>query len=109
MSDDASQTELPVACRLGPEEGSARLRRWKALADRGRPIARRDGDRLEVRYAAEAGVLHELEALAAAERRCCSFVSWSVTRDGDRAVLHVTADASAPDRVAAIAALFGVR
>lgn len=99
---------LPLACTLGPDDGPARMRRWQALAEKGHPSARRGGHRLEVRYQAQPGVRDELEALAAAERDCCSFVAWEVTQDGPEAVLRVTAEPSAPGDVAPIAALFGV-
>lgn len=80
--------------------------RWQALAEQGRPSARRSGHRLEVRYQPAPGVRDELEALADAERRCCSFVAWNVSLDGQHPVLRVTADPSAPDDIAPIAALF---
>lgn len=108
MSTPGSRAELPLACTLGPNDGSARLRRWQHLADAASPSARRDGHRLEVRYHAGPGVREELEALAVAEAECCSFVSWTVTQDGDHTVLHVTAQRDTPDAVAPIAALFGV-
>jgi hypothetical protein len=101
------EAELPIACTLGPEDGAARAERWRALAEKGRPSARRIGHRLEVRYELAPGVHDELEALAAAERRCCSFVAWDVGRDGPHAVLRVTAPPDTPDDVASIAALFG--
>ncbi len=107
---NVARAELPVACTLGPDDGRARMRRWQALAEKGRPSARRSGHRLEVRYEPEPGVrdeLEALEALAAAERQCCAFVAWEVRHDGHHSVLHVTADPSAPDDVAPIAALFG--
>ena len=72
---------LPIACTLGPNEGSVRTRRWEALAATGRTSARRRGHRLEVRYEPGPGVREELEALAAAERRCCSFVAWEVREE----------------------------
>jgi hypothetical protein len=75
--------------------------------EKGRPNARRRGHVLEVRYQPKLGIREELEALAAAERECCSFVSWAVSQDQDHVVLHVTADPSAPDDVAPIAMLFG--
>jgi hypothetical protein len=104
---NAAGAELPIACSLGADEGPERMRRWQALAEKGRPSARRSGHRLEVRYQPEPGVRDELEALAAAERQCCAFVAWEVRQDGHHPVLHVTADPGAPDDVAPIAALFG--
>jgi hypothetical protein len=104
---DASAATQPLACTLGPDEGAARMRRWQALAERGRPSARRSGHRLQVRYRPAPGIRDELEALATAERRCCSFVAWEVGQVGHQPVLRVTADPSTPDDVAPIAALFG--
>ncbi len=99
--------ETPVACTLSANDGPARMRRWQALSEKGRPSARRIARRLEVRYQPEPGVRDELEALAAAERKCCSFVSWSVSQDGGHPVLHVVADPDTPEDVIPIAALFG--
>jgi hypothetical protein len=45
----------------------------------------------------------ELRELARLERDCCAFASWDVTRQGDRAVLEITAEGEA---VAAVQALF---
>jgi hypothetical protein len=47
-----------------------------------------------------------LEALAAAERQCCSFAEWKVTHEEDHVVLRVAAAPGRPDDIAAIAALF---
>jgi len=107
-SDPAAAAELPLACTLGSDDGAARMARWQRLADTATPSPRRAGHQLEVRYQPGPGVREELEALAAAEAKCCSFVAWAVTQDGDQAVLHVTADPRTPDDVAPIAALFGV-
>jgi hypothetical protein len=83
------------------------MRRWQALAERGRASARRSGPRLEVRYQPEPGVREELEALVAAERQCCGFVAWEVSEDGGDPVLQVTAAPTAPEDLAPVAALFG--
>lgn len=107
MTDSADRVDLPVACNLGPDDGPARSRRWQQLAETAKPAARRDGPQLMVRYQPGPGVQEELEALAAAEAECCSFVSWSVTRDGVAPVLLVSADPDTPDAVSPIAALFG--
>lgn len=84
---------------------------WTAgsLAETASPSARHAGHELEVRYEPGPGVREELEALAAAEAKCCSFVAWAVTEEADHPVLHITADPRTPDELASIAALFGVR
>jgi hypothetical protein len=105
--DEPEAAGMPVACTLGPDDGAARMRRWEALSKKGHPCARRRGHLLEVRYQPRLGLREELEALAAAERQCCSFAAWNVSHDHDHVVLRVAADPGAPDDVAAIAALFG--
>jgi hypothetical protein len=104
----AAPDELPLACTLGADDGAARLRRWQLLAEKSPPRAQRRGHRLEVRWQLRAGVKDELEALAAAERQCCSFASWFVSSDGADVVLYITGDENRPDDVAPIAGLFGV-
>jgi hypothetical protein len=105
--DNATTAVLPIACTLGADDGAARMQRWEALSAAGHPTARRTGHLLEVRYDPELDVRDELEALAAAEQVCCSFVTWEISQDGDQIVLCVKADPSRPDDVAPIAALFG--
>jgi len=107
QSASAGKVQLPVACTLGLDDGPARMLRWQRLGETADPVARRAGPVLEVRYRPEPGVREELEALAAAERQCCSFVAWTVTEDGGHPILRVVADAGTPDDVASIAALFG--
>jgi hypothetical protein len=105
-ADSPELVQLPVACTLGPDDGAARMQRWEALSARGRLSARRRGHLLEVRYEPVSGLREELQALAAADRACCSFAEWQVTREEDHIVLHVSADPGRPDDIAAIAALF---
>jgi hypothetical protein len=83
------------------------MRRWQALAERGRPTAQLSGHVLEVRYRQEAGVRTELRELADAERECCSFVTWTVSEEQDHVILRVTGDPERPEEVAGIASLFG--
>jgi MerR family copper efflux transcriptional regulator len=98
---------LPLACTLGPNDGATRMRRWQDLSAQGRPTTRRSGHLLEVRYHAGRGIREELEALAAAERECCAFVTWTVGQEEGHVVLRVEANPARPDDVAPIAALFG--
>ncbi len=108
MFEDLTGTvALPVACTLGPDDGQQRMLRWRELADRATPTARRTGRALEVRFQTGPGVRTELEALAAAEQRCCSFVAWTVTIEADQPVLHVTAPADRPADIEPIAIAFG--
>jgi hypothetical protein len=87
---------------LGVDGGAARLRRWRALADG----AQRSAQRLTIRWRVDAGGASELEALVAAERDCCAFVSRSLSREDLACVLEITADATRPEDLDAIASLF---
>jgi hypothetical protein len=102
----ASAETLPSACTLGPDDGAARLRRWAALIEKWPPSSRREGRMLEIRWQPDPGVRDELEALADAERECCSFASWVVSTDGGEIVLRVAADPASPGDIAPIAAIF---
>jgi hypothetical protein len=48
-----------------------------------------------LRLSFEAEAEAELRALAELERECCRFANWSVSVDGDIAVLDVTAEGDA--------------
>ena len=106
MNDSGSleSTALPIACTLNVNDGAERLARWAALSARNAPSLRREADAVVVAYPAGQGVREELEALAAAERECCSFAEWEVEQDADRVVLRVRSE---PEGLEAIAVLFG--
>jgi hypothetical protein len=55
-------------------------------------------------FVAEKGVEERVRQLAGAERACCGFFDFQVTRDGDRVELTVVAP---PDARAALRFLFG--
>ena len=61
---------------------------------------------MEIRWRVDAAGASELEALVVAERECCAFVSWSVSREDPDSIVQITADASKPENLDAIAALF---
>ena len=106
-SSAADLGHLPIACTLGPDDGPARMRRWRALVDTAHPIASREGRTLELRFDLGAGVHAELVDLAAAEQECCPFVVWTVTEVDGHPALRVVANPDSPDDVAPIAALLG--
>ncbi|HVB94761.1 MAG TPA: hypothetical protein VND67_10590 [Acidimicrobiales bacterium] len=82
--------------------------RWRRLAEKTRPVARRIGPHLEVTYPLDAQVGDELEYLVAAERRCCQFVDWDLIDRGDILVLRIAAHPERPDDIESFADLFGV-
>jgi hypothetical protein len=100
-----AQTDLPIACTLGPADGRDRIARWRALHDLGTPVVTREPSRLEARYDGKPGVREELAELVAAESQCCGFVEWSATEVGGVPTLVVTAPTDQPDALDAIVAL----
>ena len=89
---------LPVACTLGPSDLADRRADWARLDVRAREEIPAG---LRLHYAAEAEA--DLERLAALERGCCAWATWSVARRDDAVVLEVTAPA---DAVPAVRELF---
>lgn len=96
-------SELPIACTLGAGDAAARCDRWLALAGDALVDKAATEAGVRLRYAATDRVEGELRELAAAERECCAFASWDVTRTPEALVLDVGA---APDAVPAVRAMF---
>jgi hypothetical protein len=107
-AEHAQRTHLPLACTLGPDDGPARLVRWRALHESAAPVTRLLDGQLEVRYRSAPGVQEELQDLAAAEQVCCSFVAWVVSDDQGQPVLRVISPADSPDALGPIATMFGI-
>jgi hypothetical protein len=103
VADDTRRpAELPIACTLGAADGVVRLAQWRALSD-ARSNVRRSPGEVVVRYEPRCGLYEELESLVAAERECCAFAEWEVTRDPENVVLRIRAD---PQGLAAIVDAF---
>jgi hypothetical protein len=83
--------ELPIACSLSATDLSARL---AEIADLGRAAlldVRHQPGRAELRLAALAGTRRRVDAIAAAESRCCPFLVMRVTEEPDAVILTVEA------------------
>jgi hypothetical protein len=65
---------------------------------------RRTSDRLVVLYQSRSAIHEELKTLVAAERECCSFAKWEVSRDSEHVMLRIRSDAQG---IAAIVGAFG--
>ena len=77
------------ACRLDDDDRDTRRRRWLELASRALIEIETTGPGLRLVFAAETGVERELLELAALERDCCRFATWTVTNTGDRVALDI--------------------
>ena len=96
--------EPVVACSLGRSDLAERKSRWQRLAAAA-PVERVPTDTgLRLVFRRDDGVEPELGELAELERECCAFADWTVTADGGRVVLDVSA--SSAEAVAAVQAMF---
>jgi len=101
-STTGSEAEVPIACTLQAEAMPERLSDWAAVLEgtRARTVLPDGGMRVELPDVDVA----ELARLAAAERKCCAFFSFSITIDGRGTALEVRAP---EDGRAVLAELFG--
>ena len=98
-------TELPVACCLSAGELEQREREISELFADALADARLEERRLELSFGAGPEILRRVEALAVAERRCCAFLTFTVT-GGERApALAIEAPAGAEETLAGFAAV----
>ncbi len=104
MADD-----VVVACSLNRGELAERGQRWDELAEQAfvERVATERGLRLVFRRGDEVEVEVELRELTELEWECCTFADWTVSTDGERAVLEVTG--SSDEAVAAVQAMFAGR
>lgn len=94
----------PVACSLGQSDLTERAGRWNELAKRALAQVSQTKRGLRLVFGAAPGVADELGALAAAERECCAFATWSVRAADDELVLEVSGDS--PEAVTAVQGMF---
>jgi hypothetical protein len=87
MPDD----NLPIACSLNATELSQRLAEMAELGQAALIDTHTEPTRAELRFAAGTGVRERVEAIVAAESRCCAFLDMTVTDEADTVVLTITA------------------
>ena len=78
-----------LACSLDDDDRDARRRRWLELASRALFEFETTDRGLHLVFAAETDVERELLELAALERECCRFATWTVTKTDDRVALDI--------------------
>jgi hypothetical protein len=91
----------PIACSLSGPELKERLAEISAAGEH----AVRVGD--ELRFPADAATRERLEAIIAAESRCCAFLSFDLRESGDELVLTIDAPAEAKPIAAELIEAFG--
>ena len=95
---EADTPDVPIACTLTPDAYRARLRTIAELTRDALRRVERDGDVLDLRYAATAA--HRVRALVEQERACCAFLTFEVHEHADEVQVLVTVP---PEARAAIA------
>jgi hypothetical protein len=96
-------TELPIACTLIEAEIPARRAEIAALGER-LLSHERNGRRAVLRFQLGDGTRARLEALVAAESRCCAFLQFALTEDNKAISLAIDAP---PGAVVALDELAG--
>lgn len=106
MSQDRTPdlAELPIACTLDAGAAADRLGRWEALSERAGRTVRREADRIVAAYPAGTAAREELDALVAAERRCCAFARWEIVSDDGHLLLNIIATARGLDAITSLIA-----
>jgi hypothetical protein len=90
-----SESGVPIACTLHPNELGGRLEEWHRLfAAHLGGIQRPAPTRLRLILAADAGVVR-VRDLAAREMACCAFMAFTVTPEGGRLLLDAEVPAEA--------------
>ncbi len=83
-------------------DGNERRERWLNLSDRALSDKASTQAGVCLRFRPLEGVESELCELAALERECCSFATWSVRRDAANVILEVSAEGDAAGIVRAL-------
>jgi hypothetical protein len=94
----------PVACSLGQADLAGRADRWRALAARALSRESPTPRGLRLVFDAVPGVAAELEELAALERECCAFATWSTRAEDGELTLEISGDSE--EAVAAVQSMF---
>jgi hypothetical protein len=94
---------MDTACTLSTAGLAAQRERWMRLIAASGAGREQTPAGLLLRFRPDAGVAAELERLAAVERGCCAWATWTVAASADAITLTV---ASTGDGVAALHGMF---
>jgi hypothetical protein len=98
--------ELPIACSLGADDLTARLELIAAIGAASLISRDVEGDTQLLRFSSDDGVRRSLEAVIAAEAKCCSFLDMEIRDEAGTLVLVIDAPAEAAPVAAQLAAAF---
>jgi hypothetical protein len=98
--------ELPIACTADPSELPRRLAEMAEIGANDLIEHRTDGGRHLLRFRSSARTRRQLEAILAAEARCCPFLDFALEECRGELVLSLSAPGGAEPVAAALAATF---
>lgn len=101
-----ASSPLVVACSLTADEMPARRRESAAIGEAGLVDAQVSDTTAVLRFASMAGLRDRLEAIVAAESRCCGFMTFELCDEGAHHVLRIAAPADARPVLEQFVALF---
>jgi hypothetical protein len=81
----------PIACTLDDDERPEREREIGSLGSEGLLTVERAERSATLRFRPDPGIRDRVEAIAAAEGRCCAFLAFDVTAERDATVLKIEA------------------
>jgi len=103
MTEQIESVTTPVVCTLAAGDLSTQRRRWERLGADALVERVKTEDGLRLSFRADAGVVRELQELAAVERECCAWATWTVHESGGQVTLDVS---STGEGVAALHRMF---
>jgi MerR family copper efflux transcriptional regulator len=95
----ACLVEQPVACTLGVDAVPERVAAWAELIEHADERIDIDGG-VRLTFPGSSELLAQVAALAAAEQRCCAFLTFTLTFVDDRGHLDVTAPPAGTEMLA---------
>jgi hypothetical protein len=99
IAGHASEAGNGPACSLDSEQLEERLQEWRSLRAEALISEKvRDGT-LHSRYKRSEGVAQRLRALIEAEGRCCPFLEFKLSEQGDVIAVEVRAPAAIPSLI----------
>jgi hypothetical protein len=93
---------MDISCTLTSADLAAQRERWLRLIAAAGAGREETPAGLRLRFRPDAGVARELERLAAVERECCAWATWTVSASADAVILAVASSG------AGVAALHGM-